>query len=326
MKYFNIFFTLFLICFSSSNLLSLQHFENSSFSSHQTSGEKLTTYLKEGEIAKQNGDFQKALELFEKENFEAKKEKDEKREIYSLIKLALIYWNIGKVNISKTKYTEALDIAREKNFKEFQDHCVTILEIFKHYSDGKNFRHSGKYTESIESFNNAVNLAKKLGSKEHELKCLRLMSFVYLEDNKLQNFALLNENGLELARELNHRSEEGKCLINLGFFFQKIDNYHKALNYYENALDISTKINNKNDISACLNNIGNIYRSIGEFEKSLSYSLKALKIDREIGNEIYICIDLNNIGITYKFLGNQSEQYLNYQNAINYYSEALTGV
>jgi len=172
MKCLKIIFFLLLIPLFSSNSLSQQSPENSSSSPSLSSNKKLTSHFKDGETARQNGEFQKALELFEKERIEAKKENNKKREVESLIKKALLNWNLGQLDISKNNYIEAFKISENENFIELQETCETTLEIFNHYTDGKNFRSSGEYNRSIESFIIAINLAKKLESKEHELKCL----------------------------------------------------------------------------------------------------------------------------------------------------------
>ncbi len=323
MKHFKIVLFILLIFFSSSNLLSRQNSKNFSPSIVSSLGKKPATYLKEGEIARQNGDFQKALELYEKEFIEAKKENNKNREVKSLIKKALIHWNTGQLDISKNNYIEALEISKQENFRDLHETCRTILEIFTLYADGKKFRSSGEYDQSIESFNIAISLAKKLDSKEHELKCLRQISYTYLNINNLQEFAAQNKNALEIAQNLNHKIEEERALINLGLFSQKSDNYYKALNYYEEALHIARSTNQKDDESACLNNIGTIYKNIGEYEDSLNYLFNAYEIDKEMGIDIYMAMDLNNIGIVYWFMGMESNKDSDFDRALFYYEDAL---
>ena len=323
MKHFEIVLFILLISFSSSNLLSRQNSKNFSPSIVQSLDEKIATYLKEGEIARQNGDFQKALELYEKEFIEAKKENNKNREVKSLIKKALLNWNLGQLDISKNNYIEALEISKRENFRDLHETCRTILEIFNLYADGKKFRSSGEYNQSIESFIIAISLAKKLDSKEHELKCLRQLSYTYLEINSLQEFATQNENALKIAQNLNHKIEEERALINLGLFYQKLDNYYKALNYYEEALQIARSTNQKADESACLNNIGTIYKNIGEYEDSLNYLFKAFEIDKEMDIDIYMAMDLNNIGTVYWFMGMESNKNSYLDRALFYYGDAL---
>ncbi len=323
MKHFKIVLFILLIFFSSSDLLSIQNSKYFSPNTVQFLDKKIATYLKEGEIARQNGDFQKALELYEKEFIKAKKENDKNREVKSLIKKALLNWNLGQIDISKNNYIEALEISKRENFRNLHETCRSILEIFNLYADGKKFRLSGEYNQSIDSFITAIRLAKKLNSKEHELKCLRQLSYTYLEINSLKEFAIQNENALKIAQNLNHKIEEEKALINLGLFCQKLDNYYKALNYYEEALHIARSTNQKADESACLNNIGTIYKNIGEYEDSLNYLFKAFVIDKEMDIDLYMSMDLNNIGIVYWFMGMESNKDSDFDRALFYYGDAL---
>jgi CHAT domain-containing protein/Tfp pilus assembly protein PilF len=158
---------------------------------------------------------------------------------------------------------------------------------------------------------------------EHEVKCLRQLSFTYLELSNLKEFSLLNEKALERARKINHRREEEQCLINMGYFHWKLDNYSKALNYYENALAIAKDLKNVKDESKCLNNIGITYADIGNYERSLDYLKKALAIDKHLGNEIHICWELNNIGETFRRKGLHSGDKNDFIEALDYFYGCL---
>ena len=290
---------------------------------YPNSGDKQFVYFTQGNTAQLVGNFHQALYAFSNSFIEAKKNGDKITECKSLAAQAIIYWNIGQIDSSKDKYLQALDIANEINLKDMIQNCEISLKIWNFYSEGKQNRRQGMLEKSNESFQKAIDFSQDIGSKEHELKCLRQMSPNYLEDNNLERFYSLNIKGLELAKSLNHRREIGKFSINIGLFFEKTDDYYEALNYYEEALKISREFKNEIDISACLNNIGNIYRSIGEFDKSLHYSLQALEIDRLLKNDYYECIDLNNLGITYKLKGIKSDQIEDFNQALLYYNDAL---
>jgi tetratricopeptide (TPR) repeat protein len=244
---------------------------------------------------RKDGKFDKSIELFEKSLSIAKRYSDKEKECESLLKLGLLNWNIGQLKESSYHYEQALKLAQKLNLKDLLIESQSALEIYRIYKEGKAFRSSGDYKESIESFQQAIDLARETGSKEHEVKCLRQSSFTYLELSNLKEFSALNEKALKIARHLNHRREEEQCLINMGYFHWNLDNYSRALNCYEDALAIARDLKDVTDESKCLNNIGITYADIGNYEKSLDYLKKALAIDKHLGNEIHISRELKEL-------------------------------
>ena len=103
-----------------------------------------------------------------------------------LIKLGLLYWNIGKLKVSSQYYNDALSIAQKNGLKKLKEECENALIIYSLYNQGKKYRSAGDTQKSIESFENAIKLSRSMKSSEHELKCLRLLSSVYWKLNNFQ--------------------------------------------------------------------------------------------------------------------------------------------
>ena len=278
-------------------------------------------FFNQAEEYRLTGEFEKSIELFEKSFQRAEKMHDSKKECIALTKLGLLYWNTGNLNMSTEKYSSAIAIAEKFNLNKQQEEIKNALEIFNLYSEGKNFRSSRKYQESIESFRNAIELARKTGSREHELKCLRHLSLTYFRINNLQEFRILNEKALQIAKNLNHRTAEGRCLNNLGSYYIKFGNYSKAIGYYEKALETQDEKNQ--DMSYYLNNIGTIYKNIGNYDKALEYLMKALEIDKQFGDEKAVSMALTNIGITFRLKSLLNSNKEDAYRALGYYFDSL---
>jgi len=272
---------------------------------------------------RKDGKFDKSIELFEKSLNIARRYSNQEKECKSLLKLGLLNWNIGQLQESSYHYEQVLKLAQKLNLKDVMVESQSALEIYSFYKEGKRFRSSGDYTESIESFQQAIDLARESGSKEHELKCLRQMSVTYFELNNLQRYFSLNKDALNIAQSIKHRKEEGDCLYNIGLYYWKLDNYSKALNCFEDALIISLALGNIEDESACLTNIGGIYVKIGNYNKALEYQTKALKIDKQLGDNVYICMNLNSIGTTFRTKGLQSANKEDFNKALDYFRDCL---
>ncbi len=276
-----------------------------------------------GEKAQLKGDFEKSLDLFEQSLTLARNIKSLEKELDSLGKIALMLWNKGEYEESTQKYSEALSLAKKNKDPVRQNQMETIITINNLYSKGIRLQKQDTFQQSIDTLEKAVSLCRENGLKEHELKCLRYLSYSYYETGSYLDFKKLNEQALTIAKKINHNKEIGKCSNNIGIYHLKYKNYSQALLYYEESLNIAKEYNNKLEIANCSNNIGIIYKNIGNYDKALDYFNKALVIDREFGDELYIAIDLNGIGTVYRNLGLSSEKKEYFEKALDNYNECL---
>lgn len=301
------------------------------FSFNKTKLESLySLFFTKAENLKKEGEFNKSIEFFEKSLNIARNLFDVEKECESIIKLGILYWNIGKLKQSTDYYRQANSIAQKFNLKIKQKKSRAAIEIFKLYTEGKKLYTEGKksrslglYQKSIESLQEAINLAKEIESKEHEVKCLRQLSATYWKLNDLQNFFTLSKEALKIAEELKHKKEQGRCLNNIGLYYWKSNHYSKSLIHYQKALNIARKELNRVNEAELLSNIGIIYQDIGQYEKAIENLIKALKIDRQLGNDIYISMDLNNIGSAFRSKALSSSNEEDFNNALDYFKQCL---
>ncbi len=279
--------------------------------------------VKSAETHRKEGNFDLAIDEFKEALDLARKISNKEEEIKCLISLGLLYWNIGQLEESSKKYKQALSLAQKFNLIDLQKKCRISLEIYRLYREGKKFCSSCEYQKSIESFHQAIELAKKIGSKEHEVKCRRQMSYTYWELNKLKKYLSLNKEALKIAQSLKHKKENSKSLISIGNFYWKLDNYSEALNSYQEAFRIIQGLKNKENESICLTNIGVIYEKIGNYDKALEYLTKALTIDKQLGDDVYISMDLNNIGESFRSKGIITGNNKDFHIALDYFNACL---
>jgi CHAT domain-containing protein/Tfp pilus assembly protein PilF len=276
-------------------------------------GEKL---LGEGDYQKAIGQFEVALKLSQ----DLKIRSDE---IYVLMQLGLLNWNLGRLEISSSFYKRALEMTRSSGITSKEQKCDTVLEIQRLYSKGKDNRASGQFDQSIKCFRQAIRLAKNINSPNHEVKCLRQMSLNYWETNDIEEYFRLNTQAQQLAHKIKSQKEEGICFNNIGLYYWKHTDYSKALKYFQLAFGIAEKQRFLENLSDCIANISLIYSDLGDYEKALEYLLRVLKIDRELKIDYNIAIDLNNIGNVYLNEGIRSNIDRCYLNAFESFNESL---
>jgi len=279
--------------------------------------------VKSGEMQKKGGNFKQAIDAFTQALKLAREIGNKEGEVDCLIRLGLMYWNIGQLDQSSKKYNQALALAQKIDLSDREQECRNFLEIYRLYEDGKRFRSTNEYQKSKDSFQKAIDLARKIRSKEHEVKCLYQLGIVYWELNEINEFHSLNKEALKIANDLKYKKQQSRCLINIGVYYWKSNIYSKALNYYERALKIAQEEKSKENEGACFTNIGLIYQDFGNYEKALSYLEKALLLDNQLKRNDYISMDLNNLGVIYRRKGVISGEKESFYKALNYFNECL---
>ncbi|MFQ6082908.1 MAG: tetratricopeptide repeat protein [Candidatus Aminicenantia bacterium] len=183
-------------------------------------------------------------------------------------------------------------------------------------SIGATYWYLGNYLKSSQYYLQALDLAKQTGNKEEQTKCLRNIGLVYWNLGDYPEALKYYQQALDISRETGDKKGQGKCLISIGMIFRKTGNYIKALKYYDQALEIFRKIGDKINEGRCLNSVGIIYWYLGNYTKALEYYKQALNIVRRINDKQEEGRILNNIGIIYRHLDD-------YPKALEYYSQAL---
>jgi len=255
------------------------------------------------------GHFKNSIELFQKCMSSSNNSKE--FELDCILNLAILYWNIGDLRLSRRYYNQAANVARDLKLENLQRGASLAIEIHDLYQEGKTLRLAEEYQKSIQSFDRAIALSKGIPSPELELKCLRLQSLTYWELGDFSKYYQLNLAALNLAELLNHNKEKGRCLNNIAAYHSKYDNYSSALSAYEKSLKIAQEENNIGDMADSLLNMGGIWTDLGNYEKSIEYIKRALEIDRNLGAKPNVAKDLNNMGIAIRLKG------LAYENAEN---------
>jgi len=289
--------TAIIIAFVSTSLL----FGTSPVSDNSTGHKDLLTSLHSAKQERMNGQFQKSIDLFKACLLLSKNEV--RTQVDCRYNLAILYWNVGNLEESKTNFSEAADLAQYSPLAELKTRSLSAIRILSLYQAGKAFRIEGNYQQSIGTFSEAIALSKKIQCPEMELKCMRLLSLTYWELNNFDKFYQLNMEALNIAELLNHDREKGRCLNNLGAYYSKQDNYGSALSSYEKALNIAIERNYTEDVAISFLNLGGTWSDLGNYERSLEYLKKALNLDIGLRDKSNVAKDLNNIGIAIRLKG-----------------------
>ncbi len=153
----------------------------------------------------------------------------------------------------------------------------------------------------------ALELAKKIGSKEFEGYALNSIGNVFLSKSEY-NDALKNYFESEKIFEVLNKAYGRTIVINnIGTIYEIQDLFDKALNQYVIALKISENAGHKDHVASSLNHLGSLYYYNKDTLKALEYFRKSLNVYQVLNDMPNAMNALNNVGIIYQELGNYEE-------------------
>lgn len=280
--------------------------------------------FREAEQARSDGDFELSVERFTAALAVSIEGRDRAAEALCLGRLGLCLWNLGRVKEAESKFLEAAGKAEASGPSEVLSYGRGALEIIRLYERGKACRLSNDLETSLEAFQEAVAIGRRIEGEEFVAKCLRQMTGTLWSMNDLGGFLAGNQEGLEIATRLNLKVERGRCLNNLGLYFWKATDYSKALRYFQQALHALKDFNDKQTEAECTSNIGLITMDLGDYDAALYHFKEALDIDRENGRLMDVYKSYNNIGVALERKAFQTETPKLLEEALSYFDACLT--
>jgi len=288
---------------------------------------QLSSLFQAGIDARAKGNFDDALLAFSrtlKLIGDAKEKKDYETDI--LINLGVLYWNIGQTKDSLDYFVKAESSSKEQGQKSKTQFCRSVIDLTDLYFKAKSLRDDPTikdYPESIKAFRQAIDIARKIGSGEHVVKCLRQLSLIYDETNNPREYYRLNFEAQAIARKLNIKRELEYSSYNIGRYYGNASVYSLALENFENSLKIATELNAASDQALSSMALSNTYSDLGQYDKALSYITPVLDIFRTQKDKQNTALTLLNLGVIYRRRGFLTSDRADWNRALSYYHEAL---
>lgn len=290
----------------------------------QRVADDVRTIIAEGNDLRMSGVFNHAIQKYELALNRLKERPSPGYELVAQIQLGILNWNIGEMQKSHLYFIRALALSKIAKSVEDESYCFEAERIYQLYSQAKEKRSANLFSESTVLFKEALAVARKIGSLEHQLKCLRQLSANYWNANDYDEFYGLNVAALKIAITIRHRGEEGVCNNNIGLYFWKSSSYSKAIKHMQKALEIAEFEGLDKDRSDCITNLALIYLELGEHDKAQEYITNAKEIDERASDRYNLAVDYNNLGLIYKNKGDSTKTTSLVQKSIECYGKALS--
>lgn len=233
----------------------------------------------------------------------------------SLNSIAVVYRNSGDFSQAIPYFDRAEMIRAEigdlSNLRRTQS-----LKADTYLSLAEEQNNSGRYTESLQNLEKAMEIEKNLNSKAGEGKVLNQMGFVY---SNLGDYGTAIEKisvAVKIMEEENDTSGLAGAYNHLGIVLQMSGRLEKALEYFNRSLMIFEELSDQENVVALLSNLGTLSFDTKDYIKAEEYHLRALQISREIKHRRYEVNCLLNLANDQSLLGKSAEAVSCYESGL----------
>ncbi|MBI5219034.1 MAG: tetratricopeptide repeat protein [Bacteroidia bacterium] len=159
---------------------------------------------------------------------------------------------------------------QQKTFKTLFAHSIKCIGVIKYYQ--------GKYDETLEYYNKALDLYTELNLLEDISICYSNIGVVHQEQSRYDEAVTCYLKALKYFEKIGKQKLISTCYLNIGNVFSVQQNYKKAQEYYNKSLQTFSNLNDEYGMATCLENLGSLCCETYDFKGALTYYKKALEI------------------------------------------------
>jgi signal transduction histidine kinase len=228
-----------------------------------------------GKLYVLKGDYQKALDHFEKNLRVGVNTSNSNFIARASINMANIYLAQGKYNSAIDRYLQALKIIEKGNDKELLYVNYLCLGIAYYYL--KN------YPMSLEFYGKCVDLEKQNGETAKLAYCYNAMGIIYKETGNYNKALELLERTQKIATQSGDSVILSHNLGNLGELYGLKGNKEKALEFLQEGISIQKHLKDDKGVGESYVHLGNLYLQSKESKEAISHFKNALDLGEKIG-------------------------------------------
>ena len=261
-----------------------------------------------GEIFYQQGEYEKALEIF-KDNLKMSLDDNDSKNISSsLSAMGAIYFQSADYDKALEYNLQALKIRKKIN---------NIKGIAKSYNSlGAIHDTMGDYDKALEFYRDAIKVWETINDSSDMAPAVFNIANLYNTKGDLDNALKSTKDSIRLCKKNKNKALLGYSYNLLGAILSNKKRLDESLKYLKKALKIKKELNEPEGIASALKSIGIIYYSKGQYKQAMVFHKKSLKVRKEIGYKVGVAKSLRHLGDTFKKVGD-------YNQSIDSYKESL---
>ena len=283
------------------------------------------TLNKAGKQAYQVGDYQKAIEIFEKAKTQAAKEFGKEHPSYasSLNNLAFLYQTTGRYAEAEPLYQADMKItAKLIPAGEHPSYALSLNNLAALY------RTTGRYAEAEPLYKAAMKIRVKLspaGEHPSYASSLNNLALLYETTGRYAEAEPLYQAAMKIFAKLSPAGEHpdyASSLNNLAALYQTTGRYAEAEPLYQAAMKIRAKLSPAGEhpsYASSLNNLALLYETTGRYAEAEAMYQAAMKIFAKLSpveEHPSYALSLNNLAALYRTTGRYAEAEPLYQAAM----------
>lgn len=233
--------------------------------------------FKQGEQSRRQGDYARALSLFQLALEVAEKCKDRSGIAMTLSDIGVIHQSQGNGTLALDYYQRSLEMNQALGDKK---EVAFVLNRI-----GVTYRAQGNYRKALEYYQQALAIDEAIGHKTGIARELTNIGVVHSYQGNYQQALAYNQRSLKLRDELNDKWGFTATIQNIGQAYEGLGDYTQALEYYKLALASAESIGLKERMASEYTTIGSALRMLGRTEEALDYYQKAIKFADEASDK-----------------------------------------
>jgi two-component system, NtrC family, sensor kinase len=253
---------------------------------------KTRALLNIGNVHDRQGNYSKALELYEQALSTVKEYGMKEDENAVLTSMGNVYWHLGNFLKALDYYRNALDISRQlRDDMRIGLNLGNIGMIYSAYGDN---------SKALSFYKQALEIFRESDDKQAVSIMLNNIGIIYQHEHENEKASEHFQRSLELNEELGNQYMVGHNLMNMGEIYSAEGDLGKALEYIQRSLEIRKQVGDKRGIAVSTLETGEIYLLLKRHEDALAsgreaariaIDIRALDIEKDANELMYSAFD-----------------------------------
>ncbi len=223
------------------------------------------------------GEYEKALALFQEELAIFTELKDRKEQSTAFTNIGNVWGNMGKADSSIVYYLKALSIDNETG----EQLGASII----HNNIGNIYSAEGAYKKAIEHFEKALKIRQEMGAEKRYMQCYSNLATVYSRMSDYQKAEEYSRLGLEIALKYDNKAYAGIIVNSLGSSYNDQNRFQEAIPWLDQALAYWKMIGNEDYQTYALYNLTISHAGLRDGVKALAFAKQGYEIVERLSLE-----------------------------------------
>jgi tetratricopeptide (TPR) repeat protein len=222
--------------------------------------------------------------------------------------LGVIYRKIGDLPNATKSFEDALAIVEMSGDLFRKSLCYNNLAGIK--------QSQGLLQPASNYASEALKIDEQLGDIEHMCSTLNTIGNIYIKAGRFEIALQHLERAYTIAGKIESSQDKARILNSIGLIFYQKGHNDLALKKYEEALKISEEIADMSGKATAFNNIGMLYRNRGEINKAFDFICQSIETSEKIHEKTHLAVRYGNRGSIFEVKGELEKALEDYNKAL----------